>query len=100
MPQKLFDMVQQGVDEDEVQVIFDYLMLAEEQGNRFVNVYMNGETTFFSTNDAKQADQQIQFFRDKVRKPTIGFENVDGDWQERTAASATIPLKLPPFIWL
>jgi hypothetical protein len=83
MPQKLFDMVQQGVDEDEVQFIFDYLMLAEEQGSRFVNVYMNGETAFFSTNDAKQADQQIKFFRDKVRKPALGFENVKGDWQER-----------------
>ena len=76
-------MVQQGVPEDDVQFIFDALIHAEEQGNRFVNVYMNGETAFLFTNDAKQADQQLVKMRDMAQRHVIGFENVEGDWQER-----------------
>jgi len=87
MPQKLFDMVQQGVAEDDIQYIFDYLMLAEEQGNRFVNVYMNGETSFLSTNDVKQADQQLRMVAERVGRKTIGFENIDGHWHERKSTT-------------
>ncbi|MCW5691610.1 MAG: hypothetical protein KIT48_04535 [Pseudolabrys sp.] len=85
MPQKLFDMVQQGVSEDEVQIIFDALIHAEEQGKVYVNAYQGDETTFLFTNDGKQADQQLSFFREKVRRPAIGFVNFDGDWQERVS---------------
>lgn len=87
MPQKLFDMVQQGVPEDDVQFIFDALIHAEEQGNHFVNVYMNSETTFLFTNDAKQADQQLRKFQDLTGRQIIGFENVEGHWHERKPAT-------------
>ena len=83
MPQKLFDMAQQGVPEDDVQFIFDALIHAEEQGNRFVNVYMNDETAFLFTNDAKHADQQLFRMREDAKRKAIGFENVEGNWQER-----------------
>jgi len=85
MPQKLFDMVQQGASEEEVQIIFDALMHAEEQEKVYVNAYQGDETTFLFTNDGKQADQQLTIFREKVRRPAIGFVSVDGDWQERKA---------------
>jgi hypothetical protein len=83
MPQKLFDMAEQGADEAEVQHIFDYLIQAEEQRQRFVNVYQADETSFYSTNDLKQADQQLKFFREKVKKPAIGFESRGDTWLER-----------------
>jgi hypothetical protein len=51
LPQKLFEMSQHGVSEDDIQFIFDALIHAEENGKRFVNVYQNGETTFLFTND-------------------------------------------------
>jgi hypothetical protein len=87
MPQKLFDMVEEGADQADVQYIFDYLIQAEEQRQRFVNVYQADDISFYSTNDLKQADQQLKFFREKVKKPVIGFENRGDTWHERRGAS-------------
>ena len=86
MPQKLFKMVEEGADEADVQHIFDYLIQAEEQRQRFVNVYQSDDIGFYSTNDLKQADQQLRFFREKVKKPAIGFENRGDTWHERHQA--------------
>jgi hypothetical protein len=83
MPQKLFELIEQGADEAEVQHIFDYLIHAEEQRKRFVNVYQGKETGFLSTNDLKEADQQLRMYRERVKVPVIGFENRDDDWHER-----------------
>jgi hypothetical protein len=88
MPQRLFEMTEQGVSESDIQFIFDALIHAEEQGNLYVNVYQGvPETTFLFSNDREQADQQLKFFREKVRKPAIGFEEIDGHWHERDLAA-------------
>jgi hypothetical protein len=88
LPQKLFDMTEQGVPEADVQFIFDALIHAEEQGNPYVNVYQGDETTFLFTNDGKQADQQLRFWRERVGRPAIGFVYIKGDWQERKPGAA------------
>jgi hypothetical protein len=41
LPEKLFQMIEGGLDDDKAQLIFDALMYAaEERRCRFVNVYL------------------------------------------------------------
>jgi hypothetical protein len=83
LPQKLFEISQQGVSEEEIQFIFDALIHAEENGKRFVNVYQNGETTFLFTNDQKQADQQLRMWIERTARPAVGFVNNGETWEVR-----------------
>ena len=69
LPQKLFEISQQGVSEEEIQFIFDALIHAEENGKRFVNVYQNGETTFFIHQRSK-ASRSAASHVDRTHRPT------------------------------
>lgn len=83
LPHKLFEMSEQGVDEDQIQFIFDALVHAEENGTRFVNVYQGDETTFLFTSDEVQADQQLSLWAKRVGGNPIGFVNSGDTWLVR-----------------
>jgi hypothetical protein len=88
-------MSEQGVGENEIQYIFDALVHAEENGNRFVNVYQDGanEPKFLFTNNQAEADQQLSRWRERVGKPCLGFFNSGDTWEERPAAASSSPSK-------
>ena len=86
LPPKLLEMSQRGVSDEKIQFIFDALIHAEETGNRCVNVYPqdgNDEPRFLFTNDLKQADQQLRFFRERVGSGAMGFLSIGDTWEER-----------------
>jgi hypothetical protein len=83
LPPRLFEMSQQGANEDEIQLIFDALIYAEENGRRFVNVYQNGEATFLFSNDQMQADQQLRMWVERTGRPAIGFVRASDTWEVR-----------------
>ncbi len=83
LPPKLFEMSRQGVDEDQIQFIFDALIHAEETGRRFVNVYQGEETTFLFTNDEAQANQQLALWTQRFGGNPIGFVNTGDTWLVR-----------------
>jgi hypothetical protein len=87
-PPKLFEMSQQGVDDDTIQFIFDALIHAEDSGKRFVNVYQaGGEPGFLFTNDQREADQQFRMFG-RTGKPGIAFIFTGETWEERNLRGA------------
>jgi hypothetical protein len=83
LPNKLFEMTQQGVPESAVQHIFDALIHAEENGFRFVNVYQGEETAFRFTNNRKEAHQQLSMWLRRSGLPGIGFVHTGETWDER-----------------
>jgi hypothetical protein len=91
MPPKLFEMSEQGVSENEIQYIFDALIHAEDNGDRFVNVYRDGtdEPKFLFTNNQTEADQQLSRWRESVGKPSLGFFNSGETWEERPAGAGS-----------
>jgi hypothetical protein len=86
LPPKLFEMSQQGGNDEYVQFIFDALICAEENQNCFVNVYEDGsEPKFLFTNDLKRADQQLRFWIERTGKSAMGFVNSGATWVERSS---------------
>jgi hypothetical protein len=83
LPDKLFQMTNQGVDEAIIQYIFDAIIEAEGRGVRYLNVYdyEAKEPGFLFTNNEREAADQ--FARAvKAGKRSLAFINNGETWDE------------------
>lgn len=88
MPEKLFQMVQSGVDEITIQTIFDILIEGEERGVKFVNIYLMDKIGTLFLNSRQQADQQLTMFIAKSAVECLAFEYIQETWTERKVEAA------------
>jgi hypothetical protein len=83
LPPPLFDLIQGGMSDEDVQLIFDYLIEAEECGARFVNVYLLPEIRFGLFRSSAAADDQLGLWKERVKSPVLALANSGDTWEAR-----------------